>query len=182
MGLWGDVCDLRRDRQLISSVHKHLLKAKSIGSRHFAGYNTLNSTCQKINGDFGYFLSLKYRFDSGKRCQLEKISKWRRLRVAAAALSLEAPSVLQTFESYTYSSFPTHRTFTWLKWSTGDSKQDRDSHRITMHVVTSAYAGMITNMWRTLMVLIQLYTLYLGVNYEVRDVPWYYIPGTRCTH
>jgi hypothetical protein len=34
--------------------------------------------------------------------------------------------VLRTYESYMYSSFPTHRTFTLLKWSTGDSKTRQD--------------------------------------------------------
>ncbi len=32
-----------------------------------------------------------------------------------------------------------------VEWSTGDSKQDRYSHMIAMHVVTSHYAGMLTN-------------------------------------
>jgi hypothetical protein len=32
-----------------------------------------------------------------------------------------------------------------VEWSTGVSNQDRYSHRITIHVVASDYAGMITN-------------------------------------
>ena len=32
-----------------------------------------------------------------------------------------------------------------VDWGTGDSKQDRYSQRISMHVVTSDYAAMITN-------------------------------------
>ncbi len=44
-----------------------------------------------------------------------------------------------------------------VEWSTDDSKQDRYSHRISMHVVTSARACTFTILWRTLVVIIPRY-------------------------